>query len=217
MRLLRSMGTSLEGIISVSVNILEKGGVVAYPTETFYGLGVRFDSVAALERLYRVKRRPEEKAIPLILGNPTMLSRVASSTSPMAAILMSRFWPGPLTLLLPAREDLPNFLTAGSGKVAVRIPGPSFALDLARALGFPITATSANISGEPPAETADTVISYFGEALDLVVDGGSAPGGRPSTIVEVSDDRVIIHRRGAIPEEEVLSALSAATTCRRRP
>jgi L-threonylcarbamoyladenylate synthase len=177
------------------------------PTETFYGLCVRYDAPAALERLYAIKSRPKNRAIPLIIGDAGMLGLVAVAVTGPAQKLIKRFWPGPLTLLLDARENLPQLITAGTGKVAVRVPGASFALDLARSIGIPLTATSANISGLPPAQSSEEVIRHFGDALDIVVDGGRTPGGLPSTIVEVIGERVTIVRPGKISEREVLIAV----------
>jgi len=186
---------------------LKGGGVIAYPTETFYGLGVKFDSRAALENLFRLKGRSRNKALPLIIGEKRMLGLIASSVTESAAKLIEKFWPGPLTLLLPAKSTISGLLTAKSGKIAVRIPGESFALDLALSLKFPITATSANISGMPPAANIDDVISYFGDAIDLIIDCGKTPGGEPSTIVDASGVKARILRAGAISADEIFAAL----------
>lgn len=184
-----------------AIRILGKGGIIAYPTETFYALGVKFDLLGSLGNLYEIKKRPREKALPLIIGKRAMLGLVADPVSKQTLSLMDRFWPGPLTLILAAKENLSEYLTAGTHTVAVRIPGRSFALDLARAVDFPITATSANISGMPPAQDAATVVQYFGNAIDLVIDGGRTPGGNPSTIADVTGKDFQILREGAIGKE----------------
>lgn len=189
--------------LAEAARIIGEGGIVAFPTETFYGLGVRYDSREALRRLYDIKHRPEEKAMPLIIGSRKMMTSVALSPGRIAERLMDRFWPGPLTLLVPARDELSEFITAGTGRVAVRMPGESFGLRLAMALPFPITATSANISGSPPADNARDVVRYFGDSLDLIIDGGRTPGGKPSTIADVSGDGLNIVREGIIPAEEI--------------
>lgn len=191
-----------------AVDILLGGGIVAYPTETFYALGVKSDMPEALKKLYELKKRPQEKAMPLIIGDRSLLAGLVPdewlANIPLAArLLMDRFWPGPLTLLLPAREGLPEYLTADTGKIGVRIPGNSFALELAQRAGFPITATSANISAMPPAENADVVRGYFGEGIDLLIDGGQTPGGLPSTIVSVSGNNIGIVREGLISRDEI--------------
>ncbi len=209
MKILSPSGGSRESAIAEAADVIRSGGIVAFPTETFYGLGVKYDDAAALARLYDLKRRPAEKAMPLIIGDRSQLSAVAASVSAVAEILMNRFWPGPLTLLFPAKEGLNPFITAESGKVAVRIPGSSFALDLTQQIGFPITATSANLSGEPPASDPATVGRYFGTGLDLLVSYGRTPGGRPSTIVDVTSDDIAVMRQGAVPESRIREALSA--------
>ncbi|MCG2720709.1 MAG: threonylcarbamoyl-AMP synthase [Thermodesulfovibrionales bacterium] len=190
-------------VLVSAIKILKKGGIIAYPTETFYALGVKFDLIGSLQNLYEIKKRTRAKALPLIIGRREMLGLVAAPVSRKTLSLMDRFWPGPLTILLAAKENLSEYLTAGTHAVAVRIPGRSFALDLARAVDFPITATSANISGMPPAQDAETVVQYFGDSIDLVVDGGKTPGGNPSTIADTTGKDLRIVREGAI-EKEVL-------------
>jgi L-threonylcarbamoyladenylate synthase len=197
---------ALEALRAAS-RVISSGGIAAVPTETFYGLCARYDDPAVLEKLYAMKGRPRNRAIPLIIGDAGMLGLVAAKVTGPAHRLIRRFWPGPLTLLLDAREDLPQLITAGTGKVAVRVPGASFALDLARSIGIPLTSTSANISGLPPAQSSEEVIRHFGDALDIVIDGGRTPDGLPSTIVEVIGERVKIVRPGKISEEEVLRAV----------
>src|SRR5512143_572451 len=182
--------------LSKAVDILKKGGIIAYPTETFYALGVKCDLPRPLKRLYELKKRPREKAMPVIIGRRAALSGIVSPKwlehiPPFVQTLMDRFWPGPLTLLFPAQEGLAEDLTAGTGMIAVRMPGESFALRLTHHAGFPITATSANLSGTPPADSAEMVIHYFDKGIDLVIDGGRTPGGLPSTIVDVSGGEVV--------------------------
>jgi L-threonylcarbamoyladenylate synthase len=194
--------------INQAIGILREGGTIAYPTETFYALGVKCDLPRSLKRLYELKKRPREKAMPVIIGRRAVLSGIVSPEwlehiPPFAQSLMDRFWPGPLTLLFPAQEGLPEDLTAGTGMIAVRMPGESFALPLTQHAGFPITATSANLSGTPPADSAEMVVHYFGKGIDLVIDGGQTPGGLPSTIVDVSGGRVTIVREGAITRDEI--------------
>ncbi|GAB4411822.1 MAG: L-threonylcarbamoyladenylate synthase [Thermodesulfovibrionales bacterium] len=194
---------NIDKAISEAIDVLKRGGIIAYPTETFYGLGVRFDMDDSLKRLYKLKRRPEEKAMPVIIGEMGLLSSIVppewlKNIPQVAKSVMDRFWPGPLTLLLPAREGLSEYLTARTGMIAVRIPGESFALQLAKKAGFPITATSANPSGMPPAVDAEMVLRYFDHKLDLLIDGGQTPGGLSSTIAEVSEGRIRIVREGAV-------------------
>lgn len=188
-----------------AVEKLKNGGIIAFPTETYYGLGAKFDIEESLKKIYAMKNRPEEKALPLIIGEKGLLSDLVTKINSMANLLMDAYWPGPLTLIFPAKENLSEYITAGTHKVAVRIPGESFALALAEASGFPITATSANLSGLPPAMDADTILKYFGDEIDLIIDGGPAPGGLPSTIVDVTGDNMIVLREGAIRKEFLTS------------
>ena len=211
MIIIRPAETGVSNAIEKASETIEKGGIIAYPTETFYGLGVKFDNSAALKKLYEIKRRSQDKALPLIIGEKSVLDRIASSVTGSAEKLANKFWPGPLTLLLPAKQDTSEFITAKTGKVAVRIPGKSFALDLVQSLGFPITATSANISGRPPADNPDDVARFFGEVLDLLVDCGTTPGEKPSTIVDASEEQIRVVREGAITAEEVFAALEISS------
>jgi len=184
-----------------ALRVLEEGGVVAYPTETFYALGARYDDGKAIERVYSLKQRPHAMAVSLIVGEKDAVSKLASSLSGKAEKLIREFWPGPLTLVLKAREGLNERITY-KNTVAVRMPGASFGLELARAFGLPITATSANPSGSPPPDSAETVMEYFGEGIDLLVDGGATPGGLPSTIVDVTGETLRIIRHGVLVMDE---------------
>ena len=137
MEIIRPDRENIQGAVRTALAVLLEGGVIAYPTETFYGLGAKFDLEGPLRRLYEIKRRPREKAMPVIIGELPMLSAIVAQewlegVPPSVLSLMEEFWPGPLTLLLPAREGLSAYLTADTGLIAVRIPGESFALDLAK-------------------------------------------------------------------------------------
>ena len=208
MILMKVTELSIETVLLKAVAVLKSGGIIAYPTETFYGLGVKFDLEGPLERLYSIKQRPQAKAMPLIIGKSGLLPSVTDSISIAAKSLMNRFWPGPLTLLFPAKGNLSQFITAGTGKVAVRIPGESFALALAEIAGFPITATSANPSGLPPADDAETVMHYFGDDVDLIINAGPTPGGIPSTIVDTTGDTIVIVREGIIGSAVIFESTS---------
>ena len=211
---------SIRDALDKAVGLLDAGGIIAYPTETFYGLGVKFDMAGPLERLYELKKRPAEKAMPLIIGRRDLLPEVASgdwlaALPPAAQALMDGFWPGPLTLLCPAKEGLPEFLTAGTGMIAVRIPGDSFALLLAKEAGFPFTSTSANLSGFSPAVNARQVVRHFEEGLNLLIDGGQTPGGMPSTIIDASDAAIRLVREGAIQWEKIERHLARSSAVQR--
>lgn len=207
MTIIRIIETGMTAAIQAASKIIMQGGVIAFPTETFYGLGVKYDDRPALEKLYAMKHRSADKALPLIIGDKKGLERIVSSLTGPAEKLAEKFWPGPLTIILRARPDISELITAGTGMIAVRIPGKSFALELVRSLGFPITATSANIAGRPAADNADDVAGYFGDMLDLIIDSGKTPGGRPSTIVDASGGEVRIVRAGVISPEELFAAL----------
>lgn len=188
---------NLGELINEAIAVLKNGGIIAYPTETFYGLGAKYDMDSALKRLYEIKKRPQEKAMPLIIGNREELFLITDSVNKSAVDLMDRFWPGPLTILFRARPGLSEYIVS-ENKVAVRIPGESFALRLAIAAEFPITSTSANISGTPPADSASMVFDYFGGEIDLIIDGGKTKGGLSSTIVDITGNIPKIIRHGSI-------------------
>lgn len=189
--------------------LLRGGGVVAYPTETFYGLGALARDGAALERLARAKGRPEGKPLPLIAADEEMVEQVAAPSA-TARRLASRFWPGPLTLVLPARAGLPAPITAGTGTVGIRVPGSEVARALCRAAGGPIVATSANPSGGPPPSSAGALDAALLARIDGVLDAGSTPGGQPSTVVRVDGARLTLLREGAVPFDAVERAARLA-------
>jgi L-threonylcarbamoyladenylate synthase len=195
--------TNIERVLNQAIGSLKKGNIIAYPTETFYGLGVKFNMEDSLQKLCDMKQRPQDKAMPLIIGSKNLLHLITEYVNCKAVLLMERFWPGPLTLLFAAKQDVSRYITGGTGKVGVRVPGGSFALHLAKMAKFPITATSANLSGMPPAKDAETVIRYFGDKIGLTIDGGSTPGGLPSTIVDVTGEEIKILREGAIDRESL--------------
>lgn len=183
--------------IAAAMRVLAEGGIVAYPTETFYGLGVMYNNADALGRLAILKGRVAEKAFPLIVGDVETLELVAASVGSKARALITEHWPGALTILLHAKPGLPARICAHS-RVAVRMPGASFALLLASAIGVPITSTSANPSLMHPPATAAEVERYFPFGIDLLIDGGTTPGGTPSTIVDVTGPETVIIRRGSV-------------------
>jgi len=195
--------TSLDEALRQAVSTLLEGGIIAYPTETIYGLGVKYDNEKALRRLYEIKDRPREKTIPIIIGSVEQLSLLVNSFNDKAECLMQKFWPGPLTLIFDARSGLNSYITC-SDKIAIRIPGESFALDLARAAGFPITATSANISGLPAARNVAMIRKYFNDRIDLIINGGTSQNTQPSTIVDVTRGTPLILREGAISSSRIL-------------
>ena len=192
-------------VVEEALRVLREGGIVAYPTETFYGLAVDARSRIACARLFKLKGRPPDKALPCIVSGVPQLESVARSLAKAALVLARKFWPGPLTLVVEARPGLAA--SSPEGGIAVRASGLRLPRELAEGLGAPVTATSANRSGSPPATTAEEVLSDLGAELDLLLDGGPCPGGLPSTIVDVRETPPRLVREGRVPFEEVERAL----------
>jgi L-threonylcarbamoyladenylate synthase len=178
--------------------ILAADGVLAVPTETFYALAAHPFREEALKRLFSLKDRPLNKPVLLLVSGPEMLSQAATQVPETARRLMDAFWPGPLTLIVPARAELSSYLTGNTGTVGVRQPRQNATLSLLAALGVPLTGTSANRSGRPPVVTASEVAREFGLGVALIVDDGPCPGGLPSTIVDVSVTPPVLRRAGAV-------------------
>lgn len=192
--------------IARAVEILRAGGVVAYPTDTFYGLAVDPRDEAAVERLYEVKGRDTSSAIPLIAGSPEQAEE-AGHFSEAHRRLAHAFWPGPLTIVVEATPRITRAILATGTTIAVRVPAHALARELANGFGYCITSTSANRSGQPALSTADDVTRMLGSAVDLVIDGGSTPGGPPSTIVELTATGPRLVRAGQIAWDRVLRSL----------
>ncbi len=193
--------------LSSAADILRDGGVVAYPTDTLYGLAANPASGAAIARLYRIKGRPVELAIPLIAAGLEQIESVGGVLGPATRRLAERFWPGPLTLVMPAWPGLDSRVHAGLGTVAVRVPAHDVARMLAGLCGWPITSTSANKSGEAATADPGAVRAALGDELAALVDAGPSPGGAPSTIVDVSGAAPRLIRAGAVPWARVLESL----------
>jgi len=199
--------TDLEALSQEMRHVLERGGRVAIPTETFYGLGVNPFDETALHRLSAIKGRPDGKPILVLVSSPRDLALFAEHVPASAAVLMDLFWPGALTLLFPAKSSIPSALTAGTGRVGVRLSSCRPLRVLLERVG-PLTGTSANRAGAPPAQTARAVAEAFGADVDVIIDAGATPGGLPSTIVE-ADETVRIVREGAIARTAIEEALQA--------
>lgn len=192
--------------LNLAAELLLAGEVVAFPTDTVYGIGVRADSEAAIEKLYQIKTRSFDKPIPVMVASIGQLKQVAGTVSADARQLAVSFWPGPLTIVLPKRADLPDNLTQMPG-VGVRIPDHPFALKLLKRCG-PLAVTSANLSGQVEALCAKTVIEQLGGRLALIVDGGDSPGGTASTVVDLTGEQLRILRVGPINAEMITRALA---------
>ena len=186
------------GPIEAAASVLRAGGLVGFPTETFYGLGALALDAAAVARVFQAKGRPGDKPLLVLIDSVAMVARVASRVSDRASRLMDRYWPGALTLILPARPDLPVALTAGTGTIGVRLSGHLLARALVAAAGAPVTAPSANPHGGPSPRTAGEVISALGDRLDLVLDGGPTPGGPASTVLDLTRTPPVVLRPGAV-------------------
>ncbi len=188
--------------------LVGRGGLLAVPTESSYALAVSPFSTAAVDRLIRVKGRPDHKPILVLIGRPDHLLRLTACVPPAAERLIARCWPGPLTMVLPAQASLPLALTAGTGTIGVRLPAHPGLRALLAILG-PLTGTSANRAGAPPLMTAEAVAQAFPEEVDAVVDLGPAGGGAPSTVVSFSGRDVYVLRQGPVTREHLAEALAA--------
>jgi L-threonylcarbamoyladenylate synthase len=192
-----------ERALDEAVRAIRRGGLVAMPTDTLYGLGVDPFRADAVARVFDVKGRSAEKALPLLAADAAQVIEHIGTLPPLAARLASRFWPGPLTLLVAAPSTLAAGVSGETGKVGIRVPAHRVARALCQACGVPLTATSANISGEAPSANPDEVARALGSRIDVLIDAGTAPGGPPSTIVDATGEEPVLVRAGAIAWEEI--------------
>ena len=192
----------MQGEIGKGVKILKKGGVIAFPTDTVYGLGADAFNSRAVERIYEIKSRPKHRQLPLLIADTSQLPAMADPIPGIAWFLAERFWPGGLTLVLPKADSLPAYLAPVSS-IAVRVPNHPVCLALIQRLGNPLIGTSANISGQPAALTAEEVGQQLGGKIDFIINGGKCPGGKESTVVDVTCESPIILRQGIIPSHEI--------------
>jgi L-threonylcarbamoyladenylate synthase len=186
------------------------GGVVAIPTDTLYGLAADPFSAAAVARVFAVKGRTAERALPLVAADAAQIHAQLGRLSPDAERLAARYWPGPLTLLVAAPRPLAADVSGGTGKVGVRVPACAVTRAICAAAGRPITATSANVSGEPATPDPAQVERTIGDRIDLLIDIGATPGGAPSTIVDATGGRPVLVREGAIAWSEIQTWLHNA-------
>jgi L-threonylcarbamoyladenylate synthase len=188
------------GLIDIIIDVLRRGGIAAYPTDTFYGLGVNCYREKAVEKVYRLKKREYDKPISLVVSDVAMVRGVCMNIPPAFEEMAKSFWPGPLTLILKASSSrLPSVLLGEDGSIGIRLPDFPWLRELIRRAGFPLTATSANISGEKEIFQPDKVIEIFEGKVDLIVDGGMTPGQLPSTVVDLTSEKPKIIREGALP------------------
>ena len=191
--------------INQAADIVKNGGLIAYPTETVYGLGADPHNAEAVQKIFTAKGRAEDKGIILLIRGVDDLSTLVGVASPTAQTLIRVFWPGPLTLVFRANPDLSPTLLGGRDTIALRHSSSPIATQLLTSLGAPLTSTSANRSTEPPARSACEVENALGDHLDLILDGGPSDSTFPSTLVDVSTDRAILLREGAVPVQKLRS------------
>ena len=192
--------------ISQAVEIIRSGGVIGFPTDTVYGIGVSAFNKEAIEKIYRVKGRSKEKAIPILLADHEELDQITPQPDQTVKTIIQRFWPGALTLILPTLDELPPNLSP-TKTVGVRIPDFELTRELLRHTG-PLAATSANISGGESALTAEEAARNLGREIDLILDGGKAPGGVPSTVLDCTQGEPVILREGPVSREEIKLAMA---------
>jgi len=199
-------GTLSDGALEQILSFLREGGVIAFPTDTSYGLGADPFNDAAVRQIFAIKGRPETKPILLLVDSMEMAGRVAA-LSDRATALAERFWPGPLTMILPARENVPSVVTAGTGTVGIRWGNAPFTQRLIGAFDRPITATSANRAGMPSTITASEVRKQLGDSIDVIIDGGTLPSRGGSTLLDLTAVPARLLREGPIAEAELSDVL----------
>lgn len=192
--------------LSIALETVQTGGLIAFPTDTVYGIGCSAENPRGINRLYEVKNRERDKPIPLLIADRSELEDLVQIIPPMAEVLMERFWPGPLTLIFPGSETLPTELSP-TDTIGVRLPDHNFTRQLIRVTG-PLATSSANISGRVSAHTADDVLNQVGSQIELVIDGGETRGERASTVVDCTKEPVRILRQGPISKDIILASLS---------
>ena len=195
--------------ITEAAELIRQGALVAVPTETVYGLAGSGFNESAVERIYEVKGRPEVKPLSLMVPGPEAFEKCCTEVPEAARVLAERFWPGPLTIVLPAREEIPSVVLAGGNTVGLRCPDHPLTLRLLRECALPLAAPSANPSGAPSPKTAQEVLGYFNGKIDAVIDGGECGIGTESTIITLAEKPFKILRPGALPDYEIAARLAA--------
>jgi L-threonylcarbamoyladenylate synthase len=191
------------GKVRQIIETIQRDGVIAYPTDTFYGLGASAYSERAIQKIYRLKKRDRRKPLSVVIAGIEMAEKIAVSLPPIFEELSREFWPGALTLVIKAKPLFPPRVLGPEGSLALRLPDVPWLLELVRQMNTPLTATSANISGAKEIADPDEVIRIFRGKVDLIVDGGHTSGGLPSTIVDLTLEKPRILREGTIPESRL--------------
>lgn len=194
--------------IRYAAKLIRRGELVAIPTDTFYGIAADPYNLAAVDQIYRVKGRPETRALPILVNTVAQAVSLSRDVPYTFHKLAAKFWPGPLTLLVEASTGVPLKITANTGNVALRWPKSVFVNSLIDLVGGPITGTSGNISGQPACATAVDLMEQMGDRLPLIIDAGETPGNLASTIVKLDGDDWTVMREGVIPEELIRAALA---------
>jgi L-threonylcarbamoyladenylate synthase len=191
-------------IIADAARTINKGGVVIFPTRCLYGLGADALNPAAISKVFEIKKRARHKPLSIIIKREALLPRLVKKIPSAAQKLMDRFWPGKITLVFEARPDLPEILTAGTGKIGIRLPGHPLAHALAAHTHNPITATSANISGQPGCASLSSIASSVTQQVDCVLDAGILQGGKGSTVVDITVSPPVVLREGLVSAQKIL-------------
>lgn len=192
-------------MIARAAEIIRAGGVVCYPTRCLYGLGADARNAAAVDRVFALKERPATMALLVLIHRPGEMEGLVARIPPLAQALMDRFWPGRLTLVLEAAPGLPEPLTAGTGRIGIRLAGHPVAAALVSAFGGPVTGTSANLSGKPGCAQIPDLDFQLRKGVDLILDAGPLKGGFGSTVVDVTGEKPVVIREGEVPKAEILA------------
>lgn len=198
--------------LETAISAAQKGGVIAFPTDTVYGIGASLSHPAALARVYDIKGRSPDKPLPILVASRDVIATLTDDPDPELLELAFEFWPGPLTVVLNARKDLPMEVVAPDNTIGVRIPDHSVALAIAHRNGGAIAATSANRTGSPPACTAEEIRNALGGAIEVILDGGIAPCSIASTVIRRDGDTITVLREGAITAERIQEAWNTIRT-----
>jgi L-threonylcarbamoyladenylate synthase len=201
--ILKVENSNLEFLLEYSTRLLLAGRVVSFPTDTYYALGADPLNLAAINEVFRLKRRVSGRPLPLLVASIDQAADLTDNPPSLFFKLAEKFWPGPLTIVVPASRLLPLKVTANTGKVGLRWPKNPIAVALIAAAGRPLTGTSANITENPPCNTADDVNQQLGQSLPLIIDGGTAKGGMASTVVELIEGGGRIVRHGPVTESDL--------------
>lgn len=203
--------------LETAIAAMQHGSVVAFPTDTVYGLGASLAHEPALTRIYDIKGRPADKPLPILVAHQGEIAKLSDDADEALLRLAARFWPGPLTVVLSGKPELPAEVKTPDGTIGVRVPDHSVALTIAQRNGGAIAATSANRSGQPPACTAEEIRDQLGGAVDVILDGGIAPCGLSSTVIRREGDTITVLREGAIATSRILDAWRSILAGAARP